>query len=175
MSYYRNRQDRSGINSKDGEKAEIEFKNILARRNKSFRDATALENMKQHFDVVVTNDDGSQTRFEVKARKKRARYDEDYDDTIIWVEFQNGDGNTGWLYGDADYVALERAKDFLIVERAKLAQFAESRCTGYSDRAEEALYKIYTRAKYGKSDMLAMVLTADVEPFAKQIISKADV
>ena len=80
---------------------------------------------------------------------------------MIWVEFHNVAGKRGWLYGEADKIAFEREKDFVIVDRIALTKFCEKAVAPiFVASAGEALYKIYRRKS--RKDVISKVLMSDI-------------
>ena len=109
---------------------------------------------------------------DVKSRKKASRSDTSFDDVWNWIEFKNVKGNPGWLYGEADYIAFEREKDFILASREELKNFCEERID-QDDRvhsAYEAKYKCYQRA--GKKDLITRIRMEDVNNLKNNMIFK---
>jgi hypothetical protein len=88
------------------------------------------------------------------------------------LEFANVRGNTGWLRSDVDYIAFERANDFLIVKRQLLLELAESLCdlVNITTQAKEALYKGYQRK--GRADLISMIKMSDILTLPHKSIPK---
>jgi hypothetical protein len=154
---YRNHQDRTGKCSVDGYSAEKTFKALLEDLGAN----PQASNIDEQFEGIDIHAWCS-LKFDVKARKRRTRNDEDAQDDFIWVEFKNVRGNKGWLYGQADYIAFERASDFIIVDRAELASLCETLVDLSANviEANKALYKGYQRK--GRKDLIAMIKFSDV-------------
>lgn len=171
MSYYRNRYDRTGQSSQEGESAELAFKKILESKSHTFREATKAEQLR-HIDFIITMPNGAEVKYDVKARKRVNRQDNNHNDDLIWLEFKNVAGKKGWLYGEADYMVFEREKDFLVVSRAKLIEFAEKKCdlTKIATKSSEALYAAYQRKD--RLDCVSLVRASDIEPLASQVLLK---
>ena len=167
---YVNKFDHNKECALQGQKAERSFKDILISEGHSVREATRDEQMK-HVDLVTTKDN-KVTKYEIKARKKINRGDDDYQNRLIWVEFINVIGDVGWLYGAADKVSFESEKDFIVVDRLKLAAMAESKCNPFKrvNSASEALYKGYQRK--GRKDIVSLVKESDIREIADRTINK---
>jgi hypothetical protein len=167
---YVNKFDKGGNCSVQGSNAEKSFKDILISEGMSVRDASIQEQI-SHVDFIVTFNNQI-TRYEVKSRKKINRNDNDSQDELVWIEIQNVRGDLGWLYGASDYIVFEREKDFIVVDREKLADFITLKCNlrKIARRASEALYIKYQR--WGRNDCLTLIQNSDIESLAKKIYLK---
>lgn len=95
--------------------------------------------MHDHWDYLVAD-----CKVEVKGRKRLRRGDTSVNDDVIYVEFSNVRGDTGWLYGKADFIAFERPDGFLWVRRSALVTLAETLVSKqWANRP--TLYKSYRR------------------------------
>lgn len=103
---------------KMGESAENKFYDICRQRGYLIRSASRFENTKKHYDFVVKMDN-SFHRVEVKSMKARQR-GQAPDSSVIYLELFNIDGGPGWIYGDADYIAFEHSKGFMLYKRSDL-------------------------------------------------------
>lgn len=141
---------------KRGQGVEAMFAKLL---NKRADEARAADLMEQFSHVDYFSDIGS---IDVKSRKRVARNDADVQDDLVWLEFKNVQGNLGWLYGEADWIAFERAEDFVMVKRHDLALMAEKLCDvgARVSVGRDALYKGYQRS--GRKDLLSIVKMSDV-------------
>lgn len=148
-------------------KEENEFSNlILTNSNESIIHANDEEDMFDHWDIKL------ETKFDVKAVKKVNRADLITDENIHWVELINVHGKLGWLYGKADYFAFELDEYWIVVGKNALQKFIAEKLFEKIKTEKPALYKIYTRAKYGKKDQITLVKTIDLMFIAEQIIKK---
>lgn len=123
-----------------GLSAESKFIQVMKNEGNEVNKSTKHQDMFEHWDYLINK----QHRVEVKARKKRKRHDSKPDDEIIYVEFSNVNGDDGWIYGKADYVAFERPEGFLIVPRKKLADLAEE-MVSCTFTKYPTIYKSYRR------------------------------
>ena len=160
---YINEFDKSKSCAVIGQSAEDLFENWLNKNKVSYRKAT-LEEQYRHIDFVVRHlKTNKEITVDVKAPKKKSRYDSSTSPSIIWVEFVNVRGDKGWLYGDNEYTIFHyKEKDgFLCVKTKELAELCETLCCkGTTDRSSDALYKKYTRA--GRKDVISMIYLSDV-------------
>ena len=154
---------------KHGTKSEEAFANAARKENFIVRKATKDQDMKEHIDFFLEQDH-FQFSVDVKARKKASRYDNTFDDVWQWIEFKNICGNPGWLYGNADYIAFEREKDFVLANREELKNFCEEKVDQddrvYSSR--EAKYKCYQRK--GNKDLITRIRMVDINNLGENMI-----
>tara|TARA_B100000242_G_C42853528_1_gene396268 strand:+ start:46 stop:552 length:507 start_codon:yes stop_codon:yes gene_type:complete len=84
-------------------------------------------------------------RFDVK-KSKNKKQNEDW----LWIEFKNAQGESGWVHGDAHFVAFQRHEDFIIVNRKELVEWLGSSSKirydlPFVNLAKRAKYRIYQR------------------------------
>jgi hypothetical protein len=168
---YVNKFDRTKECSIQGNKAEASFKDLLINEGLHVREADMVE-QRNHVDLIV-NENNRKVRYEIKSRKKINRSDDQYQDSLIWIEIQNVRGDLGWLFGASDYIVFERNKDFVVVDREKLADFVTRTCNlrKVARHADEALYSRYQR--FGRKDCLTLIRNEDIEKLAKKVYLKA--
>lgn len=171
---YVNRHDKNGECSLVGHKAEDDFSTLAEARGFDVSAASRYENMHKHIDFSLEkwgkNDDLIYMTVDVKSRKKTSRKDAKFNDDWIWLEFKNVNGNRGWLLGESTHIAFEREKEFVIVPRKELLNWAKQ---AIADRnggkitvkckaknARDARYKYYTRWK--REDLLTQVHHDDI-------------
>ena len=157
---YRNRFDRTGQCSEDGDNAEALFVSLASERGWSVQNATRKEQF-LHIDYFLSQKGYKNYSFDVKARKKVKRADTETNDELIWIEWRNVAGNDGWLNGAANYIAFERENDFIIVERFQLKNLCEKIVKrDFVNNASDALYKIYQRK--GRQDEISLIKLSDI-------------
>ena len=148
---------------KRGIKAEEEFAKLLIKPVAASRD----ENIYEHWDLKDINGD----TYDVKAMKQYRSSDNEATDRLHWIEFQNVDGNTGWLYGGADYIAFETRKWWIVVSRKDLVAFVEGATRdGKKAQGKPKPYEIYQRN--GRNDRLTILPTVDLLSIASQVLVK---
>lgn len=150
---YRHHRDRDGSCSEMGQTAETSFKNSLEAFSFELT-ATEFKDQIRHLDFFVDSPEGLSV--DVKARKRVARSGERQDE-LVWVEFVGGGGKKGWLYGEQDWLAFEREKDFVVVPRSNLAELCEKVVDTETPAtsASDAVLKMYNRK--GKKDALSLI------------------
>ena len=158
----KNKYDKTGECLQSGLGAEQLFDKIAISKHLEIKNAKRRDNIQKHIDKYVTDDVGTWS-VDIKARKKTRRSDDNAQDDWIWIEFQNVRGNTGWLYGEADYIAFETQDNFVIVKKDSLIEYVEGavdmgKSVKYSG---EAKYKTYRRA--GRNDLLTMVELSEIK------------
>lgn len=156
--------DRSGLIK------EHEFAELLMKVSKgTVQHASREDDMYKHIDIIWTLNDRSCT-FDVKGLKKHNRSDNNVDESIHWIELQNVKGDLGWLYGEADYIAFETLKDWLIVRRVHIIKLIESKVTDKSISKSKNFYTYYQRS--GRKDIVVKVPTNDLREIARAVLSK---
>ena len=130
---------------------EIKFASLF----ETFKEATKEENIYKHIDLTV---DGM--KVDVKGMKRVNRWDDKFNPTIHWIEFQNVHGNKGWIYGEADYIAFEQPNEFIMIERETLLQWCREKITDRKLKPKKELYKLYNRP--GRKDVISLVLVEDL-------------
>lgn len=162
------------VNEKDsnnsaviGQKGEDLFiQTIEKRKHIEVQQANYHEQTKEHWDYKLIGNDYELT-VDVKAMKRKGRWQGDPQDEIIWIEFLNVGGNAGWLYGKADCFAFQCTDGFICVGREKLAKKCE-KLVGYkreeiiheNSKTKMGLHTLYTRK--GRKDILTTITKADL-------------
>jgi len=139
----------------EGTETERRFKRVLEGYDKKVKLSSYEEDLREHWDFKV----GSK-KIDVKARKRLRRHDTGYDDIRLYVEFRGITGHPGWIYGEADYIAFERPKGFVMVERQELAILAE-KLIKKEWSPFPTLYKAYRRKSRPK-ECVGMIKYADL-------------
>ena len=165
----KNKYDKTGECLQSGLGAEQLFDQIAASKHLEVKNAKRRDNIQKHIYKYITDDIGTWS-VDIKARKKTRRSNNNAQDDWIWIEFQNVRGNTGWLYGEADYIAFETQDNFVIVKKDSLIKYVEGavdmgKSVKYSG---EAKYKTYRRA--GRNDLLTMVELSEIKKNCKHFI-----
>jgi hypothetical protein len=155
---YKNFHDKSGKMASKGAAAEERFEKILKANNMLFEKSDKKTDMRKHIDYFFILD-GYIFSVDVKARKKVYPKDTEPNDDIIWIELHGvNEGNDGWLYGgDADLIAFENAKGFIVVPRTSLIKLVDDLVNKdvRVREPEQALYRIYQRV--GRLDELTLI------------------
>lgn len=147
---------------KQGREAEEKFITLFPL----IRKANKKEDILEHWDVMVQLDDNV-VKVDVKGIKNDDRFDPYPNENINWVEIQNADGNTGWLYGESDLIAFETEDYFILVGTKKLRRFLE-RKMGYTQETIKDIEPKNVKDSYaffqrkGRKDILVKVKTIDL-------------
>ena len=130
---------------KDGNSAEGRFLKIFPDSKPSTRE----ENMYKHIDFYVPD------RFSVDVKGNN------YPDEI-WVEIKNVQGNKGWAWGDADYIAFEMYEigGFVMVNTDELRSFVKENVSKKYTSKKNAYLKLYRRE--GRMDTITKVVLSDL-------------
>jgi hypothetical protein len=127
-----------------GLESEERFRQIFSH---GISKSTTMQDMHEHWDFAV--------KFDVK---KIRSVDEFGESNYHWVEIYNVNGEAGWLYGKADYVAFETKKFWVVVPIKQLQEYVkENMIKEYADKKPYYLYR-----REGRRDKLVMVPTIDL-------------
>tara|TARA_Y100001973_G_scaffold103762_1_gene171812 strand:- start:959 stop:1513 length:555 start_codon:yes stop_codon:yes gene_type:complete len=170
---YINKHDKDGQCSRIGHKAESDFASLAESKGWNVSKASRSDNMYKHIDFILRdmeNLDSEHCLVDVKSRKKTSRKDKKFNDDWIWLEFKNVQGKDGWLLGSSTHIVFEREKEFVLVPRDELFNWAKQ---AIADRnggkitvkckaknAKDARYKYYTR--WNRNDLLTQVNYEDM-------------
>lgn len=157
---YRNSYDHTGFNQLCGEKAENIFEELAKKRGLKIKKSSFRQQL-SHIDFLITNKENKTFFIDVKARKRVSRYTDSFTDELIWIELKNVQGNEGWLYGCADFIAFERENDFVIVPRKNLILICDKLITSkIVEKSTEALYCRFSRKT--RKDELSLIKMQDI-------------
>lgn len=154
----------------NGMRAEAYFALLAEERGYEVVESSVEDDRKNHIDLYITLDNETRS---VDVKSKRGvgrRSGNDY----TWVEFVNVSGRRGSLYGKADFIAFERDRDFLIVERKAFADWAGSKVNLSTpvEKGGDALYGAYCRA--GDRSVCSIICFADIPPNIRKKYWKKD-
>lgn len=121
--------------------------------------------MFDHIDLYWNN-----IGFDVKGVKGETRSGP-LNDRFHWIEYQNRNGEKGWLNGKAKYFAFETFNSWIIVSKNRI-KFLLYDKVDYSKivRFNPKVYQVYMRPT--AKDLIIKVPTSDLMLFATKIISK---
>ena len=83
----------------------------------------------------------------------------------LCLEFKNTVGERGWMHGDATWIAMEveDLTGFFRFDRDECLDWCRANISiDYVDRYKDAYKKLYTRAKWGKKDVITAVTLHDL-------------
>lgn len=106
-----------------------------------------------HIDYFVTRA-SSKTSVDVKGGN--------HPDTI-WVEFKNVNGDAGWMYGKAEFIAFDmpELRGFVMVRTKELRELCEQIVEPVFVTKQEATRKFYQRA--GRQDIISRLQLEDIK------------
>lgn len=125
--------------------------------------ASEEEYMYDHIDFWWDSPKKGRIGIDVKGIKKNSRNDNNTDDSIHWLELTNVNGNPGWLYGKADYIAFRTNSSIIFCKRQKLLDFILSKTENKEiiHNNPRECYIPYQR--YNREDVIIKALTKDIE------------
>lgn len=131
-----------------GQNAEDRFVKVSKQNGLYTEKSSKSADMFAHYDYFLLPNSSTPLflgiKVEVKSAKRMKRSDNNVNYDILYVEFRNVNGELGWLYGEADYVAFEQSNGFLMIKRKNLVDIAENRVKmTFTNRP--TLYKSYKR------------------------------
>ncbi len=141
--------------------SELEFFSLFENSTWS----TEQEDMFQHIDLRI-----DEMTVDVKGLKKTNRGDSNVDASIHWVEFQNVNGDKGWIYGQATHIAFEIVDAYILLEREVLYNFCKEKIVDRKVKDTKGLYTLYRRK--GRNDVITMILTEDILKLPHVILNK---
>lgn len=136
----------------NGKKSEQKFKEILNRLGVDCYESSKRENIYDHIDFFV-KDSYMKSQYTVDVKN--------YADRDVWIELQGTAGFAGWLYGKADYLAVDFGDEFYMVKLADLRQFIRTKVNFILvDNKKDALYNLYRRRNM--KDLLTKITKEDI-------------
>ena len=163
MSNQRNQFDTKDCLER-GERAETQFARLAVSRGWKVTEAIDRQDIDDHWDVLIEKG-AERYRVDVKAMKRIKRGDANVQDRWVWIELRGvREGERGWLFGGkADWIAFERAKSFVIVERKTLAALILKLVDPKAIVTSPALahYKVYQRPH--RLDKLTLIETTQLD------------
>ena len=166
---YRNQYDHTGQNSKNGARAEKLFESLVEQAGGYTVPSTLAEQFKGiDFHVYLNG------KVDVKAFRRNRDGDDSPDAKKVWLELKNVQGRKGWVYNEADYIAFERRKEFVVVRRVALCELIDNLVDmdDYVLSPDECMYNLYSRI--GRNDLLTKVHIDDIRMCAHYTIPKPD-
>jgi hypothetical protein len=171
---YKHRKDKTGNAFRLGKNAELNFFYLMKRYKDVTCKATKLSENKRHIDFRITHPKDGNVTIDIKAMKKLNRQDSNTRDDIIWIEFKNGYGQLGWIYGKQDCIGFQCKEGFIIVSTKKLRKLCE-KLVGYTKKdfdcdfdysltsTKKELYKLYSRKeRHNEYDVLTIIKKEDL-------------
>ena len=125
--------------------------------------ATKEQDQMEHWDVcgICKKISNNKLKFDVKSQKKNNRYDKQFSSELTWIEGKNVYGYDGWIKGKSDYIAFEREKIWLIVNREQLYKLTLKKLAANGNKKGKGKYLIYTREN--AKDVITQIPFTDME------------
>lgn len=132
--------------------------------------ASAMEMMGR---ITKGSEESWSFEFHVPIEVKSNHLDSNCDDSTHWVEIINKDGELGWLYGKASYIAFETDRFWVFVHREELVSFIQVMCKDKTPASElDDLYRIHVFS--GEKTKSTKVKTIDLMSICDFLIMKKD-
>ena len=158
-------------NTKDykyGQEAEREFAVLMSKNGEVIKTEDEVD-MYDHGDFFVYIE-GKKVLVDVKAIKKRNKWDKLPDDSINYLEEMNVNGDTGWINGKAIYISFQTNKKWIIVDRLALKEYIEIKCKDETIYDTKIINKRYRRI--GRLDIMIQVETKELIKMAKLVLDR---
>ena len=151
-------QHRRTYSNQQGNDAARRFVDACRSIGYETRKSTREEDMYDHIDYWVKRRGLKGEVIESSFDVKGCNHPE-----CIWIEFKNVNGNNGWMYGKADFIAFDLPEEggFVIVLRKDLAEYAEAVVEMVFVSKAEATRKLYQRA--GRQDVISRLHLEDLK------------
>jgi hypothetical protein len=153
----------NGHSARIGAKAERDYLSYAKHLGFNPRQAP-LHIDREHIDFIM-DVSGIQISVEVKGFKNSTSKG------FILVEIINVQGNPGWLYGKADWIAFQMADNsFLTVDRIDLLKLIESKGINPNDKSKRTFDKFklapYWYQRPGRKDCITYLTLKEVQDLA---------
>jgi len=159
-----------------GKQVEEELKELLKLRNYKIVDASPEQDMTEHWDFLMyENDSRKSIKVDVKGLKRASRDDDYTQEDFHFIELQNVNGDTGWLFGKANMIAFETFRYWVFVEIGDLKSFIKKVLDKNNpvDNVHDCLYKPYRRKD--RRDIITKVKTIDLMGIHSLIFEKVEI
>lgn len=125
--------------------------------------STKEQDQMEHWDVkgICEKISDKELKFDVKSQKKNNRHDKNFSSELTWIEGKNVYGYDGWIKGKANYIAFEREKIWLIVNREQLYKLTVKKLFENGNKKGKGKYLIYTREN--AKDVITQIPFTDME------------
>lgn len=138
-----------------GKVAEVRFIRSARKKGMFVTKSSHTEDMHKHIDYWVALSSGKRWGIDVKGNNLPDQ---------IWCEFTNVNGDAGWMYGGAHYIAFDMPEEggFAIVSREELAFYCEKHVKNeFVESANDAYLKKYQRD--GRKDVITKLRLDDLQ------------
>lgn len=124
--------------------------------------ATKEEDIYDHIDFWWNSPKKGKIGIDVKGLKKNDRNDNNYDDSIHWIELTNVNGKPGWIYGKALYIAFRTNNRIIFCKTQKLLEFIlhKTKDKEITQQNPKQCYIPYQR--HNRKDVIVKVPTNDI-------------
>jgi len=141
-----------------GDSCEDKFKDLMTSRGHEIYKSSHYDDIYKHIDFYIAG-----YSFDVKGHRHLE---------CIWLEVTNVNGNNGWLKGEATYIVFDivELKSFCFFKRKDLLNYVQENITETTESKEE-YNKLYTRAKWGKLDVITKVKFDDIKNLMVQSLA----
>lgn len=119
--------------------------------------------MFQHIDYYIYFNN-KKTSVDVKNERRKSRHSSDDEEKVLWLELKNVHGKNGWLYGDANFIAIKyNYNKFIFVKRIELIELLNEKRLKHDNGSliyGNGFYETYSRE--GRNDEIVMFPISDL-------------
>jgi uncharacterized FAD-dependent dehydrogenase len=153
--------------------------------SKSSRDEDMHDHVDCHIGIVDMGKVVKNLKIELKGKKYNCRANEGKEECLCqYIEFLNVNGDNGWVFGKADYIAIEGDDEFYMIARTDLIDFCEKlfqiSLRGTTKEIEDSLlalkqkwvpsskqahHRLYRR--FGRLDIVTRISMEDVKSLSQ--------
>ena len=139
---------------KRGRESERKFVEACENVGYVARKSSKEDDIYKHIDFYIHRTNGTVSSVDVKGGNFP---------NSIWVEFKNVHGNTGWMYGEAEYIAFEMKEvdGFCMINRLDLLSYCKKNVEPTFVDISNSYKKLYQRKD--RKDVLTKIWLTDLE------------
>jgi len=151
-------QGRREYSNRQGNESARRFVEACQSIGYETRKSTREEDIYDHIDYWVKRRNYKNDPIESGVDVKGGNHPE-----CVWVEFKNVNGDKGWMYGEAEFIAFDipEVGGFVVVLRKDLAAYAELVVERTFVDKKNAYRKFYQRA--GRQDVISLLYLEDLK------------
>ena len=126
-----------------------------------------------NFLLVGKGSDGTPQTVSISLKSNKKNKNKKFNDKWVWVELKTNDGNSGWLFGDSDFIVFESSLEYVFIPRKKLIEYILENVdmeSPFVQNTWEAKYKIYQRS--GKLDQICLTKLSELKKIKNSYIWK---
>lgn len=156
-----------------GKEVEELFIKLMEKDGYDCERPTKKQDKEEHWDVKLTKE-AHEWYVDVKSEKQSTN------EGYTWIELQNVEGKTGWLYAEKLHaIVFERHDRFDFVNVLKLRKLMDEKIKDKNERVfhkpknlKEIEYRRYTRVMFGRDDLVVLTPFTDINKLIFKTVYK---